>query len=64
MPLSSGLARSLAYLRKKYRVSERDLVALARKLEFQEEPEEGWDEIVQKTLKMRKIRAKIGKMDK
>jgi len=64
MPLSSGLAKSLAYLRKRYRVSERDLVALANKLEFQEEPEESWEEIVQRTFKMRKNRAKIRKMDK
>lgn len=64
MPLSSGLAKSLAYLRKRYRVSERDLVALANKLEIQEEPEESWDEIVQRTFKQRKIRAKVRKMDK
>ncbi len=57
MPLSSEIARSLAYLRKKYRVSEKDLVALAKKLSIAEEPEEGWEEITQNYLKQRKIRA-------
>jgi hypothetical protein len=64
MPLSSGLARSLAYLRRKYKVSEKDLVALAKKLEFSEEPEESWEEIVQRTFRQRKIRAKVAKLDK
>jgi hypothetical protein len=54
MPLSSEIARSLGYLRAKYKVSERDLVALAKKLQESEEPEESWEEIVQKSLKQRK----------
>jgi hypothetical protein len=54
MPLSNEVARSLTYLRKRYKVSERDLVALAKKLEKSEEPEESWEEIVQKSLKRRK----------
>jgi hypothetical protein len=57
MPLSSEIARSLTYLRKKYRVSEKDLVALAKKLSTAEEPEESWEEITKNYLKQRKIRA-------
>jgi hypothetical protein len=64
MPLSSEIARSLIYLRKKYKVSERDLVALAKKLQKSEENEESWEEITQNYLKQRKIRAKIAGMDK
>jgi hypothetical protein len=56
MPLSSEIAKSLTYLRRKYKVSERDLVALARKLHIQEEPEESWEEITQNYLKQRKNR--------
>ena len=57
MPLSSEIARSLTYLRKRYRVSEPDLVALAKKLQKSEENEESWEEITQNYLKQRKIRA-------
>ena len=64
MPLSNEIARSLTYLRKKYKVSERDLVALAKKLQKSEENEESWEEITQNYLKQRKIRAKIARMDK
>jgi len=64
MPLSSEIARSLTYLRRKYKVSERDLVALAKKLQKSEENEESWEEITQNYLKQRKIRAKIAGMDK
>jgi hypothetical protein len=64
MPLSNEIARSLTYLRKKYKVSERDLVALAKKLQKSEENEESWEEITQNYLKQRKIRAKIAGMDK
>ena len=56
MPLNSEIARSLAYLRKRYKVSERDLVALAKKLQKSEENEESWEEITQNYLKQRKIR--------
>jgi hypothetical protein len=58
MPLSNEIAKSLAYLRKRYKVSEPDLVALARKLTKSEENEESWEEITQNYLKQRKIRAK------
>jgi hypothetical protein len=57
MPLSNEIARSLGYLRAKYKVSEKDLVALAKKLSTAEEPEEGWEEITKNYLKQRKIRA-------
>jgi hypothetical protein len=57
MPLSSEIARSLGYLRKRYKVSERDLVALAKKLQKSEENEESWEQITQNYLKQRKIRA-------
>jgi hypothetical protein len=58
MPLTSEVARSLSYLRKRYNVSERDLVALAKKLEAQEEPEESWEQIVRnyKTQRQRRLR--------
>lgn len=56
MPLSSELAKSLSYLRKRYKVSERDLVALAKRLQNQEY-EESWEEITQNYLKQRKYRA-------
>ena len=64
MPLNSEIARSLTYLRKKYKVSERDLVALAKKLQKSEENEESWEQITQNYLKQRKIRAKVAGMDK
>ena len=56
MPLSHEIAKSLGYLRAKYKVSERDLVALAKKLTNAEEPEESWEEITQSYLKKRKNR--------
>jgi len=59
MPLSSEIAKSLTYLRKRYKVSEPDLVALAKKLQKSEENEESWGQITQNYLKQRKIRAKI-----
>jgi hypothetical protein len=61
MPLSSEIARSLTYLRKKYKVSERDLVAIAKKLSLAEETEESWEEITQNYLRQRKIRVKSRK---
>jgi hypothetical protein len=56
MPLSSEVARSLAYLRKRYKISEPDLVALAKKLSNVEKEEESWEEITQNYLKQRKRR--------
>jgi hypothetical protein len=56
MPLNSEIASSLTYLRKKYRVSERDLVALAKKLQVEPENEETWEEITRNYLKQRRIR--------
>lgn len=47
---------SLTYLRKKYKVSERDLVALAKKLQVEPENEETWEEITRNYLKQRRIR--------
>jgi hypothetical protein len=57
MPLNNEIAKSLGYLRAKYKVTERDLVALAKKLQKSEEPEESWEEITKNYLKQRKIRA-------
>jgi hypothetical protein len=57
MPLSHEIVKSLTYLRKKYKVSEKDLVVLAKKLSFEEEPEESWEQITQNYLKQRKQRA-------
>jgi hypothetical protein len=58
MPLTNEVAKSLSYLRKRYQVSERDLVALAKELQPQEEPEESWEHIVQnyKQQRMRRRR--------
>jgi hypothetical protein len=68
MPLNSEVAKSLNYLRKRYKVSERDLVALAKKLQSGEEPEETWEEITLRTLRNRQGRftraKKIARMDK
>jgi len=55
MALNSEIAKSLSYLRRRYKVSERDLVAIAKKLQkHDEEPEESWEEIVQRSLRNRK----------
>jgi hypothetical protein len=57
MALNSDITRSLSYLRRKYKVSERDLVALAKRLnKHDEEPEVTWEEIVQRTLRNRQGR--------
>ena len=56
MPVGHELASALHYLRQRYRVSEKDLLAIAKKLEKEEDFEESWDDILQKTLKRRKIR--------
>jgi hypothetical protein len=58
MPLNSEIAKSLTYLRRRYKVSERDLVSLAKKLLSVEEQEESWEEITQNYLKQRKNRKK------
>lgn len=55
MPLSHEVVKSLGYLREKYKVSERDLVSLAKKLKI-EEPGETWEEITQRVLRNRKGR--------
>jgi len=57
MPLNSEIAKSLTYLRKRYKVSERDLVALAKKLSYEENQEESWENITQNYIKQRKIHA-------
>ena len=54
MALSNEVNRALGYLRKRYKVSERDLVALARKFKTAEEPEVSWEEIVQRSLRNKK----------
>lgn len=46
MPLSNEVAKSLTYLRHKYKVSERDLTNLAKRLTVTKEPTESWEEIV------------------
>jgi hypothetical protein len=51
MALNSDVSRALSYLRRRYKVKERDLVALAKKFKSAEEPEETWDEIVLRTLR-------------
>jgi hypothetical protein len=56
MPLSNEVAKSLTYLRRRYKVSERDLTSLAKKLEVRQEPEESWEEIVIRSLRNRQGR--------
>lgn len=56
MPLNNEVAKSLTFLRQKYKVSERDLVNLAKKLNAVREPEESWEEIVLRTLRNRQGR--------
>jgi hypothetical protein len=58
MPLSSEIAKSLTYLRKRYKVSESDLVALAKKLQKSEENEESWEQITRNYIKQRKSRSR------
>ena len=54
MALNSEIAKSLSYLRRRYKVSERDLVAIAKKLQkHDKEPEVSWEEIVQRSLRNR-----------
>jgi hypothetical protein len=48
--LDREAGKALSYLRRRYKVSERDLVALARKFKVRE-PEESWEEIVQRSLR-------------
>ena len=54
MVLSNNIQKSLSYLRHRYKVKERDLVALAKKFKTAEEPEESWEEIVQRSLRNQK----------
>jgi hypothetical protein len=56
--LNSEVRKALGYLRKRYRVSERDLVSLAKRLQSQEEQEEGWEEITKKYLLQRARRSR------
>jgi hypothetical protein len=56
MALPSDVAKSLSYLRKRYNISERDLVSLAKKLTIKEEPEESWEEITVRYLRNRQGR--------
>jgi hypothetical protein len=56
MALPSEVAKSLTFLRRRYKVSERDLTALAKKLTVKEEPEEDWEEIVIRSLRNRQGR--------
>jgi hypothetical protein len=56
MALNSDVAKALSYLRRRYKVSERDLVGLAKKFKSAEEPEETWEEITQRALRNRKGR--------
>ena len=53
---SSEVAKSLQYLRKRYKVSERDLVALARRLQVAEEPEQSWEDLTRDYIRKRKQR--------
>jgi hypothetical protein len=54
MTLNSDVSKALSYLRRRYKVKERDLVALAKKFNSAEEPEVTWEEIVQRSLRNRK----------
>jgi hypothetical protein len=57
MALRSEVAKSLNYLRQRYKVSERDLMSLAKKLnKHNEEPEESWEEITVRYLRNRQGR--------
>jgi hypothetical protein len=55
--LSNEVAKSLSYLRRKYKVSERDLMAIAKKLnKHSDEPEETWEELTVRYLRNRQGR--------
>jgi hypothetical protein len=54
--LPSEVVKSLSFLRRQYKVSERDLTALAKKLTIKEEPEESWEEITVRYLRNRQGR--------
>ena len=51
MILNRDVSKALSYLRKRYKVKDRDLVALAKKFRSAEEPGETWEEIVQRSLR-------------
>jgi len=55
MALDHGVVKALSYLRNKYKVSEKDLVSLAKKFKTTE-PEETWEEITQRVVRNRKGR--------
>jgi hypothetical protein len=62
MALPSEIAKSLTFLRHRYKVSERDLTSLAKKLTSKAEPEESWEQIVIRSLRNRQGRfARRGK---
>jgi hypothetical protein len=54
MPLSSEARKALGFLRNRYKVSEKDLVDIARKLQTEEELEESWEQITQRYLNRRR----------
>ena len=55
MPLSNEVRSSLKYLRKRYHVSEPDLVALARRLQQGEDPEEeSWEALTRDYLRKKR----------
>ena len=54
MALSNEVTSSLRYLRKRYKVSEPDLVALARKLQSAEEQEESWEDLTRDYLRKKR----------
>jgi hypothetical protein len=56
MALPSNVGKSLTFLRQKYKVSERDLTSLAKKLMITQEPEESWEEITVRYLRNRQGR--------
>lgn len=51
MALNSDVGKALSFLRRRYKVSERDLVGLAKKFNQAVEPEVTWEEIVQRSLR-------------
>jgi hypothetical protein len=56
MPLNNEIASSLQYLRKRYKVSEPDLVALAKRLQAGEESEESWEDLTRDYLEKKRRR--------
>lgn len=56
MTLNHDVVKALSYLRKRYKVSERDLMGLAKKFNSGTEPEESWEEITVRYLRDRQGR--------